>query len=379
MTLLCLAFLAILLHTYAGYPISLALLRIILGDRSRHRMGDSGWTPSVAIVISAYNEEKVIGEKVRNCLELDYPADRIEIVVVSDGSTDRTEAIVRGFTDGRVRLSAFPGRQGKVACLNGVVPGLRTELVVMSDANSLYARDSLRRLVRHFFDARIGCVCGELRYVNPRGLPSAEGERLYWTYERLVKRLESGLGSLLGANGAIYAYRRENFRSVEPLMFCDDVIPIRITLQGLLSVYDPEAGCVEEGVAEAVEMRRRRRHASFGLRSMLQMAREAARKGRPLVLYQCISHRILRWLGLPALLGVLVSCLGLPGPWRDLALAAQACFYGAAALGFTASRLGIRVPLLYLPYYYLVITLAGTMGLGAFLLGTDRTYWEPRQ
>jgi len=367
----------LLLHAYVGYPLSLLVLRLIRGEGARHRVEER--TPSLTLVISAYNEERVLKEKIENALALDYPEDRIERVVVSDGSTDGTEAIVQAYADRGVRLVALEGRRGKVACLNEVVPTLRTDLAVMSDANSMYAPDSLRRLVRHFVDPRVGCVCGQLAYVNRRRLPAGEGERLYWSYEGLIKRLESSIGTLLGANGAIYAYRRELFEEVNPLMFCDDVIPVRIAIGRRLTLYEPEALCVEEAVGELVEMQRRRRHASFGLRSMLLLVREAARAGRPLIVYQCVSHRMLRWLGGPAVVVLLASSFGLPEPWRWLSLSLQGGFYGAAALGCVLNRLGIRVIPLYLPYYFLVIAVAGTRGLLAFALRTDRPFWEPRQ
>jgi cellulose synthase/poly-beta-1,6-N-acetylglucosamine synthase-like glycosyltransferase len=290
-----------------------------------------------------------------------------------------TEEIARSFATRGVELWAFRERQGKVACLNQVVPQLQSEIVVMSDANSMYAPDSLRKLVRHFADEHVGCVCGELQYLNPRDLPAGKGENLYWRFEGLIKRVESSLGSLLGANGAMYAYRPRDFRPVDPLMFCDDVIPVRIALGGLLTLYDSEARCTEEAADVTVEMRRRRRHASFGLRSMILLCREAARKGRVLILYQCVSHRILRWVGGLALLGCAVSAPFLPPPWAPIALGAQAAFYGTAALGFLAFRAGARSGPLYLPCYFLVITAAGLIGLGAFLLRTDRPHWEPRQ
>ena len=377
MTVLFLIALAILVQAYLGYPLSLMMLRTLLGDRSRHARGDD--LPAVSLVISAYNEELVIRRKIENSRALDYPEERLEIIVVSDGSTDRTEAIVRDFESRNVGLRAFKGRQGKVACLNRVIPDLRSDLVVMSDANSMYEPGSLRQLVSHFVDPRIGCVCGRLRYVNPQDLASGRGELIYWAYEGLIKRLESSLGSLLGANGAIYAFRRTLFRPVDPLMFCDDVIPGRIALEGYLTIYDPRARCEEVTAAEKVERHRRARHASFGLRSMLHLAAEALRSRRFLLAYQCISHRILRWAGGLSLGVLLVSSVFLPDPWRAAALAGQGVFYGAAGLGFLASRLGARASTLYLPYYFLVINLAGLAGLRAFLLRADSPFWEPRQ
>ncbi len=377
MTVLFVVSVIILIQAYAGYPLSLAVLRLLLRDRARHREEDS-W-PTVTLVISAYNEEAVIARKIENSFELDYPPDRIERVVVSDASTDGTNVIVQSYGERGVRLRSFPGRQGKVACLNQVLPDLRTDLVVFSDANSMYEKSSLGKLARHFTDPRVGCVCGELRYSNPRGLAAGDGERIYWSYERFIKRLESALGSLLGANGAIYACRRELVRPVDPLMFCDDVIPIAIALGGHLTIYDLEARCTEDAVPEATEMRRRRRHASFGLRSMLHLCGLALRRGRLLILYQCVSHRILRWSGGLAMAGILASSPFLPEPWREIALAGQGVFYGAAAAGFLASRLSARVIPLYLPYYFLVLTAAGLGGLWAFLRKSDQPYWDPRR
>jgi len=377
MTALFLLAAAVLFQSYAGYPLSLWLLRLVLGDRSKHSR--DGALPTVSLVISAYNEEKIIRRKIENSLGLDYPGDRLTIHVVSDGSTDATETIAREFRSEGVILHALQGRQGKVACLNQVIPGLDTDLVVMSDANSMYEPESVRRLVRHFADRRVGCVCGRLLYVNPRGTPSGRGERVYWAYEGVVKGLESSLGSLLGANGAIYAYRRNLFKPVDPLMFCDDVIPVRIAIQGYLAIYDPEARCTEETAGEDVERRRRARHASFGLRSMLSLMAQGLGRGRVLIAYQCLSHRILRWVGCPALVALLLSAPFLPGPWSLFALAAQGAFYGIAILGFLASRFGRGGAPLYLPYYFTVINIAGFRGLARYVLGTDTPYWEPRK
>ncbi|MFQ5877221.1 MAG: glycosyltransferase family 2 protein [Acidobacteriota bacterium] len=376
MTILFLLFLLVLVQAYVGYPLSLMVLRLVLGDRSRHRLGDR--TPSVSLLISAYNEEAVIRRKLENTLALDYPADRLDRIVISDGSTDRTEPIAREFGHRGIQLRAFKGRRGKVSCLNEVIPTLKSDVVVMSDANSIYSTDALKRLVRHFADPRIGCVCGRLTYVNPTRQIAGDGERLYWSYEGAVKKLESALGQLLGANGAMYAFRSERFEPVDPLMFCDDVIPVRITLAGYLTIYDPEACCTEEAVSEGAETRRRRRHASFGMRSMLRLTREALAAGRPLVAYQCVSHRILRWLGGPALLGMMTITPWLPPPWREAALAGQGTLYLAAGIGFIASRLRAGPSWLYLPYYFLVITVAGVAGLVALARRTDRPYWEPR-
>lgn len=377
MTALFVACVLIFVQAYLLYPLSLLALVRVLGDRSRHRTSDV--TPSVSLVISAYNEERWIRQKIENSLALDYPSDRLRIVVVSDGSSDRTVDLSRGFADRGIDVRALSGRRGKVACLNEVIPTLSTDLVVMSDANSMYDSRSVRFLARHFADEEIGCVCGRLLYENPGDEPAGETEKVYWGYEGWIKGLESRLGSLLGANGSIYAYRRSLFRPVDPLMFCDDVIPVRIAIAGRKVIYDPEAWCSEETSNERVEMRRRKRHASFGLRSMLQVMREAVPAGKLLVVYQCLSHRVLRWLGGPALIGLLASTPFLPHPAREGAVVVQALGYLLAGLGWVLTRAGTRFPPAYIAYYGIGIHAAGLTGLLNYILRRDRPFWEPRQ
>ncbi|HKQ97201.1 MAG TPA: glycosyltransferase, partial [Candidatus Polarisedimenticolia bacterium] len=180
--------LLVLLQAYVGYPLSLLLAARLSGrrrDAVTDGTGEAGAPalPPVTLVISAYNEERCLRAKLENSLALDYPRDRLRIVVVSDGSTDATDGIARAHRARGVELVALAGRRGKVACLNEVIPTLTSELVVMSDANSMYEPDALRRLVRHFAERRIGCVCGRLAYANPGRQAAGESERVYWGYE----------------------------------------------------------------------------------------------------------------------------------------------------------------------------------------------------
>jgi cellulose synthase/poly-beta-1,6-N-acetylglucosamine synthase-like glycosyltransferase len=364
-------------YAYVGYPASLLLLRLVLRRRAAHRTEPI--TPPVTLVISAHNEEEVLAEKLRNSLALDYPRDCRRILVVSDASTDRTEAIASSFAAEGVELAAFRERGGKAGCLNRVLPGLSEGIVVLSDANSMYDAGSLRALVRHFADDRVGCVCGELRYVNPQGLASGEVERLYWDYERAIKRLESDLGSLFGANGAIYAFRAGGFEPVDPFAGEDDLIPIRIALSGRLVLYDPKARCTEESMDEGVEIRRRRRHAFYGLHTVVWAMGAAVRARRPLVLYECLGHRLLRWLGGPALVAALLATPWLPPGLRAAAMSGQGLFYGAALVGWMGSLLRLPTGPFYRIYYFVVINLAGMHGLWTFLTRSGSPVWEPRR
>jgi len=367
----------VLFQAYVGYPFSILVMGWFRRRGSPRRAG--GDLPTVTLVVSAYNEERWMRAKIENSLALDYPRERLRIVVVSDGSTDATESISREYAGRGVELRAFPGRRGKVACLNETIGALTSDLVVMSDANSIYDPAAIRLLVRHFRDAAVGCVCGRLTYVNPGWQAAGEGEKVYWGYEGLIKRLESGLGSLLGANGSLYAYRRRLFQPVNPLMFCDDVIPIRISIAGYLVVYDPEAFCSEETSNEGAEIRRRRRHASFGMRSMVRMIREAVPAGRWLVVYQVLCHRILRWFGGPALIVAAVATPFLPAGIRTPAALVQMSFYLLAVLGGILRQAKVRPRPLYLAYYIVVIHLAGLTGLIQLVTRRDTPFWEPRQ
>jgi len=377
MTVLFLIAALVLFQAYVGYPLSLVVLGLFRGRGKRPQV--DGDPPTVTLVISAYNEERWMRAKIENSLALDYPRERLRIVVVSDGSTDATESITREYAGRGVELRAFPGRRGKVACLNGTIGALTSDLVVMSDANSIYDPAAIRLLVRHFRDAAVGCVCGRLTYVNPGRQAAGEGEKVYWGYEGYIKRLESGLGSLLGANGSLYAYRRRLFQPVDPLMFCDDVIPIRISIAGYLVVYDPEAFCSEETSNEGAEIRRRRRHASFGMRSMARMICEAVAAGRWLVVYEASCHRVLRWLGGPALIAAAVTTPFLPAGIRTPAALIQTGLFLLAILGGILRWVGVRPRALYLAYYVVVIHLAGLTGLIRLVMRRDTPFWEPRQ
>ena len=193
--------LASVAYVYAGYPALLWLVTRV----SSHPVRRAWITPPVTLVISAFNEAAIIGKKIENCLALDYPADRLEIIVVSDASTDATDAIVKSFGDRSVRLLRLPERQGKTAGLNVALSQASNEIVAFSDANILYTRTAIRCLVRGFADPRVGCVTGDSRYVSAASTAAHIQESSYWSYEREVRDMESRLGSTVGGDGAIFA------------------------------------------------------------------------------------------------------------------------------------------------------------------------------
>lgn len=241
---------------YVGYPILLVVF-VLLSNRRRRVLFESQFSsvPSVSLLISAYNEEKVIEEKLRNSLILNYPKEKFEIMVVSDASDDRTDEILRGFERQGVRLLRVEGRKGKVFCKNEAMKVTKGEVVVFSDANTMYEPDAIKELVKHFSDPEVGCVSGELRYRHEGGV---RGESLYWKYEQWIKRMEGRLGSLTTVNGAIYAVRKDVLQPL-PIDVPDDfATTLLIRSKGLKVLHEPQAVAWEETAPHVLgELRRR--------------------------------------------------------------------------------------------------------------------------
>ena len=283
--------LAVLAYLYLGYP---ALLWLIVKARGTRHVRRADITPSMSLVISAYNEEAVIGQKLGNAIALDYPPGLLEIVVISDASSDGTDDIVRTF-DG-VKLFRQSERRGKTAGLNRTLPLLSGELVVFSDANAMYEPDTLRKLARNFADPEVGCVTGEARYTPGRHATADLGERVYWDYEKQIKRLETAIGSMVGGDGAIYGIRRSLWRELPEDAINDFLNPLQIVVAGWRAVYEPEAVCYEEpGGGIGVEYGRRVRIVSRSWRAIFQEpgALNPLRTG--VFAWSVVSHKVLRW------------------------------------------------------------------------------------
>lgn len=368
MSLFALGFL-IPFYTYFVFP---ALVALITCLRSRSFVSDADFSPAVTLLISAYNEAGVIERKLANTLALEYPADKLRVMVLDDGSTDGTGAIVQAFTASGIEFHRFEGRVGKNEALNRAFPLVRSEIVVFSDANALYEPQAIRRLVAHFADARIGCVCGELRYVSAE-TGSALGEDLYWKYEQFIKRVQSRMGEVLVLNGSIFAIRRNLFRPLQPKVANDFQIPIAVASQGYAIVYEPEAVAVEKVAANAEdEFARKARIVARGFEGFF---RELGNL-RGFRLFQFISQKFLRWNVWAGQILMLVSSAALLHlPLFRWLFGAQVVFYLLACLGPLINRL--RVPGLAIPYYFCIINAAAIIGLWRYLTGKQRATWEP--
>jgi len=362
-----------IVYVYAGYPLLLVLLGRL--RTARQSLPEGGWPP-VSLVVSAYNEEGVIRDKILNSLALEYPPDRLEIVVASDGSTDGTAAIAREYADA-IRVFHHPMRRGKNAVLNDVAPLVSGDIVVFTDANGKFARDALTKLVRHFADPAVGCVCGELVYLSGDRNLVARGYNVYWRFDQILKSLESRLGCLLGANGSIFAIRKALYRPLRHDVANDMVLPIQIAARGYRVVYEPEALSVEAGSRDAAEeLRRRSRIVGRGLVGVRVVLPELLRSRRWLLLWELVSRKLLRYCTPFLFLVLAASSAVLATGIYAWALAAQAVVYAAAAASFVTRLCGVQVRALSVPHYFVVGNVAALLGWAKVLTGRDLTKWE---
>lgn len=362
-------------YPYVLYPAFLVLLAAAIGENPPevdHR-------PSVALVIAAYNEEDVIADKIENSLALEYPEDKLDIIVFSDASSDDTDEIVRQYADQGVRLERIEGRVGKTECQNRVVKTLDADIIAFSDANSMYERDAIDRLVARF-TGDVGCVVGELRKSMRDGDP--KGESFYWHYHRLLKRLQSSLGSVVKGNGAIYAVRREDYVPLSPDAISDFAEPLAIRAQGMQVKYAPDA-IAREHPEESIEAERSRK-VRITIRSWNSLTSYSTLLNPlsyGLYSFHFVSITVIWWLSPVFLIGSIVSA------WLIAVLSGHVLFQVVALgyatlflLGGVAHVLKQRsdsVPLLFhAPYYFLVMNASVLAGTLMFLRGERIVTWE---
>jgi cellulose synthase/poly-beta-1,6-N-acetylglucosamine synthase-like glycosyltransferase len=364
-------------YPYLGYAAVIWLIAKFRQDP--YLMSDR--LPTVTVLVAAYNEEDVIARKILNSLALDYPKEKLEILVVTDGCTDETDAVIRGFEESGVRLLSRSQRQGKVNALNAAIPLASGEIVVCSDANAFFNPQNLKLLVRHFGDPRVALVAGEKR-IHDDGKAVSAGEGLYWRYESFLKRLDSSVSTALGATGEIFAIRRERFEPLPPDSVIEDfVLSMRYVLQGQRVVYEPAAVSWEDASPSfAEEFKRKVRIIAGGWQSVVWLrALLSPRYG--LIAFQYISHRVLRWMVVPFLLPLafLANLMLANDPLYALLFAAQVTLYGAAAVGYHLQQRGIRWKPFYVPFYFVFLNVAALLGAYRYLTGRQPVTWEKVQ
>ncbi|PYM92510.1 MAG: glycosyl transferase family 2 [Candidatus Rokuibacteriota bacterium] len=343
-------------------------------DRRRRALAD-GELPPVTLIVPAHNEEAHLKDKVANVQELDYPRGRLQVILVSDGSTDRTNEILAAVDDPAVETLLLSERAGKATALNRALERARHGILVFSDASTLFHPDAIKQLVRHFADPRVGVVCGALGLRGGDEFSRTEG--IYWRYETSLRLMEARLGATLTASGAIYAVRRECYRPLTPDDVIDDfVIPMRARALGFQVVFDPEAQAVEfAGESVREEFTRRVRIAAGSFRALRELAQVPL---APLACLAFFSHKILRWVLPFLLIGLLAANLFLieGGPFYLGLLAAQCAFYLWAGVGFLFRERARPVPLAPLCYFLVAINVAFLVGFLRFLGGHKETAWQ---
>lgn len=370
-------------YTYFVYPLILFVcyalaqlrtdLRYLLARRDRRVSAlDAEELPGVTFVIAAYNEEENLRQKIANLREVDYPTGKLQIVIVSDGSTDATNEILNSVSDAHFEIVELPQRGGKASALNVAVSRAYHDLLVFSDASTLFAPDAVRKLVRHFADSSVGAVCGALRF--QANAESQQTEGVYWKYESMIRLMEGRLGATLTASGAIYALRRDAWLPLAPGTVLDDfVVPVNARQQGYRVLYDPEAVALDFAPASIKgEFARRVRLAVGSFRSLGEFLR-ARLPG--FTRFAFFSHKLMRWIVPQLLLGVLVSNIFLLHRRFYLVFfGLQMAFYAWAAAGYLFQERMRRVRFAMMGYFLLAMNLAFLVGLFRVLTGKEATW-----
>lgn len=377
--------LLIVFYTFAGYGLLLWLLvklkRLISGIKQAVDATDD-LLPSCTLVVAAYNEAPIILEKILNCLELKYAPGKLKLLFITDGSTDATPGIIAAYP--QITLLHQPARAGKIAAVHRAMQHINTDVVVFTDANTMLNRHALQKICRHYVNKEAGAVAGEKRIaMQTADDASAAGEGFYWKYESALKRWDSELHSVVGAAGELFSIRRDLYEAVPPDTILDDfMISMLIAAKGYRIVYEPEAYATEAASANVgEELKRKIRIAAGGIQSVLRLAGLLNPLRYPVLSFQYISHRVLRWTITPFLLVlvlVLNSLIVISGGafMYHLLLMAQVLFYLLALLGLVMERRQLRIKALFIPYYFCMMNYAVAAGIIRYLGGRQSAVWD---
>jgi cellulose synthase/poly-beta-1,6-N-acetylglucosamine synthase-like glycosyltransferase len=360
-----------LTYVYLVYPLLMASLRLTASRP--HRVGSG--KPSVCLFVAANDEAAVIEDKIRNSLTLDYPANLLDIVIASDGSVDGTNDIVRKFAP-RVRLLEFSPRRGKISAIINGMTSVTSDIAVLSDANTFLDADAIKLLVRNFEDPTVGCVSGDVVLVGDRAM-LGRSEDLYYRYERWIQRAESEVGSMIGADGALYAIRRALFRPPSVDTILDDMaVPMGAVQQGYRVVLEPAAVAYEEGVTSAHEEFLRKSRVVAGAIQFLIRADSRVPASAPQVILSLVSHKALRWLS-PIFGGSLFLSALTAAPSSPFYTAVVLAQLALVVLGLAGCSAALRrLPLVGLAHYFCLVQAAAATGFLRGLFGGQSVLWR---
>jgi len=361
-------------YTYFGY----ALLIPLIGLFVKRPVDRRDITPRVTFLITAYNEEKNIRKKLTEVLALDYPREQLEVMVASDGSTDRTDEIVGEFRDQGVVLKRVEGRVGKTATQNEAVKAATGEIIIFSDATTGYEHDAIRKLIRNYNDPEVGAVSGRYEYVNPTGAAVGTGSILFWKYENFIKSMQTRIRTISGCCGCIYSVRKAAYVPLPGDIISDLVEPLMVIQRGYRVVFEQEAVAYEETTEKShEEFRMRIRVITRAMRGILY-ARGLLNPFRfPFVAFQLFSHKVLRWL-IPFFLIALLAANAflLHKQFYVITFALQAAFYLLALVGLLADRVGKKFKPAAVPLYFCIVNTAALIAFFKTLAGQKMVTWE---
>ena len=367
---------ALIAYVYVGYPVLVFLMSRLFARPVRQ----ADVMPRVSLIITAYNEERDLEAKLDNSLGLSYPPEKLEIIVASDGSTDRTDDIVRSYANREVILCQQPERRGKTVAQRAAIRKASGSILVFSDATTTCAPDALQQIVRSFADSEVGCVAGQLVYSESSAIAAAQGCRSYWQYEKLLKQFESRVGSLIGVSGCFYAVRRSCYALLAHDMIDDFAIAFEMRMRNLRTVYEPAAVALEDTNRRSRdEFRMRVRVAEQTMNALHRYRKVLSLRRYGLFAWQVISHKLLRY-AVPALSLVALASSTLALEVSGLchfAFVVQVIFYGMAVMGWIGDRINLPLGPLAIPYYFVLVNTAAMVALLRFLCGETRVMWEP--
>jgi biofilm PGA synthesis N-glycosyltransferase PgaC len=378
----------VVFYTFAGYGILLYLIirikRVIKGlPAVISPIGNL--LPCCTLVVAAFNEEDFIEDKIKNCLSLKYPAGKLKFLFVTDGSTDKTPSIIEGYP--QVKLIHEDTRGGKIAAVHRAMTFVDTDVVVFTDANTFLNPEALTNICRHYIDKTVGAVAGEKRVmVDEHADASSAGEGFYWKYESALKKWDSELYSVVGAAGELFSVRRSLYEDVPADTVLDDfMISMLIAAKGHRIIYEPQAYAMESGSENvSEELKRKIRIAAGGMQSILRLKGLFNPFRYPVLSFQYVSHRVLRWTVTPFLL-LLVFILNLiiaiqPGELLYKTIfVAQLFFYTLSIAGLVMEKRKIRIKALFVPYYFCVMNYAVMMGIFRYFSKKQSAAWERAQ
>lgn len=383
MTIIFWISLFIIFYTYIGYGIVLyVLIRIKrLFVKPLQRI-DGSFTPALTLIVAAYNEAAVIEEKILNTLQLIYPKDKLQIIFVTDGSTDNTPTIIANYP--QIQLLHKDGRSGKINAVHRAMNDVKTEIVVFTDANTFLNENALLRIAKHYADPKVGAVSGEKRVAIEANADATAGEGFYWKYESALKKWDAELYSVVGAAGELFSVRTDLYVAVEPDTLLDDfMISMKIAMKGFKIAYDPDAYAIEsssENLKE--EYKRKVRIAAGGIQSIIRTSKLFNPFFMPLLGFQYISHRVLRWTITPFLM-ILVVFLNIYLVYNNFnwllvfILLGQVGFYSLATLGWLLERKEVRIKVLFIPYYFCFMNFCVLAGIYQYFFTKKQTVlWD---